>query len=159
LQNQGYFNSNAAQNPGGKGPLDYYFTFKLALKRIILGPTAAQAAHEAEDAADPLAQKAEQPHADPLPDPESPDGLDWSDEAAYRKRVGPLGDPNYHEMQQAGTSLSGELSQPSGPESTVKINVLKDAMPSNTHTSGQKQQAVLETEEDLEEEEEEDKVL
>ncbi|KAG7668676.1 hypothetical protein Ndes2526B_g03698 [Nannochloris sp. 'desiccata'] len=138
LQKQVYYASNAAQ-AGGQGPLDYYFTAKLALKRILLGQTAAQRSDEqAENAAaalkhqesdkDPIAQKAAEPNATPLPDPESSEGLDWSDEAAYRRTVGPLGDPNYNEMQQAGTAFSGIAATPTGPESTAKENVLKDAM-------------------------------
>lgn len=138
---QANFASNAPQ-AGGEGPLEYYIAAKLALKRIFLGETAATSAEEKEKApravavavpsqeelTAPLAQKAAEPHATPLPDPESPKGLDWSDEAAYRRTLGPLGQANYTEMQQAGTTLSGDLSQPTGPESTANVNVLKDAL-------------------------------
>jgi hypothetical protein len=142
-----YFAQNAAQN-GGQGPLDYYFTVKLALKRIFLGQTAGQhrLEEEAQTAAtalkdknqfqdlDPIAQKVAEPNADPLPDPADPGGLDWSDETAYRRTIGPLADANYTGMQQAGNTLGGDLKQPSGPESTVKMNVLKDAMPVTSST-------------------------
>lgn len=125
FQHQASFASNAAQ-PGGEEPLGYYIAAKLALKRIFLGENAVSQNENLKQAS-----SAAQPDVSaPLPDPASPEGLDWSDEAAYRRALGPLADPNYTEMQQAGTTLSGDISQPSGaPESTAKINVLKDATP------------------------------
>ena len=175
LQKHVYYANNAAQ-AGGQGPLDYYFTAKLALKRILLGQSAAQRSDErAQNAAaaaaalenqeiheDPLAQKAAEPNASPLPDPESSEGLDWSDEAAYRRTVGPLGDPNYNEMQQAGTTLSGDVATPTGPESTAKVNVLKDAMNLNHHSPSKSPLDEVSTSSDFrqmkeEEEEEEEK--
>lgn len=145
LHKQVYYASKAAQ-ARGQGPLDYYFTAKVALKRLVLGQSAAQLSNErAETAAaalenhknheDPLAQKAAEPNATPLPDPESSEGLDWSDEAAYRRTIGPLGNPKYDEMQQAGTAFSGDAPTPTGPESTAKVNVLKDAMDLNQSPS------------------------
>ena len=123
VQHHASFASNAAQ-PGGEEPLGYYIAAKLALKRIFLGENAVS---QNENLKSPSAQP---DISAPLPDPASPEGLDWSDEAAYRRALGPLADPNYTEMQQAGTTLSGDVSQPSGaPESTAKINVLEDATP------------------------------